>query len=532
LVSWWPGDGVALDIAGNNHGTLQNGATFASGKVGSAFAFDGVDDFIQVPNNPSLHSAREMTMEGWFNASTLTPVWQNLFWKGDLPDCPNGNCKNREYSLFLSNGGNLHFTSTSADRVNVDQTVIATPYWVIEVGRWYHFAAVINSSAGKMQIFLNGTNAAEGNYSTNGLRTTSGPLTFGNGGGANFFSGKLDEFALFDRALAPNEIAAIYSAGVAGKCFSNAPSPIFVQHPVNQTGYLGATAVLPGAAMGTPRPFYQWYFNGIPLAGATNQTLTLPNLAMTNAGNYFVVASNSAGSATSFVATLSVSNIFGGYVYRRTTNFYQPHDDWRAAVRSEFGPTAEVVDWNTLKGKFADSVAVLRTLFEVVGITAPLQDEGIAVTVGGSQIWSGDRSYGVNRTDGVVPGGYLVHDQILNNWALLGSWPAERRIMTRIPAPPGSTIFSNPESFENGSGDWDTDNYALWQIGVPTSGPSLLNGNRAHSGMSVGATLLNGNYSPNTSGRGISPSFNVQSVNPGGLGGASILAVVSIRHRR
>ena len=34
LVSWWPGDGNVNDIVGSNHGTLQGGATFATGKVG------------------------------------------------------------------------------------------------------------------------------------------------------------------------------------------------------------------------------------------------------------------------------------------------------------------------------------------------------------------------------------------------------------------------------------------------------------------------------------------------------------------
>jgi hypothetical protein len=34
LISWWPADGDANDIVDANHGTLQNGATFAAGKVG------------------------------------------------------------------------------------------------------------------------------------------------------------------------------------------------------------------------------------------------------------------------------------------------------------------------------------------------------------------------------------------------------------------------------------------------------------------------------------------------------------------
>ena len=46
LVSWWPGDGNPNDIQDSNDGTLQNGVTFAAGKVGQAFSFDGVDDFV------------------------------------------------------------------------------------------------------------------------------------------------------------------------------------------------------------------------------------------------------------------------------------------------------------------------------------------------------------------------------------------------------------------------------------------------------------------------------------------------------
>jgi len=46
LVSWWPGEGNANDIADANNGTLQGGATFATGRVGQAFSFDGNGDFV------------------------------------------------------------------------------------------------------------------------------------------------------------------------------------------------------------------------------------------------------------------------------------------------------------------------------------------------------------------------------------------------------------------------------------------------------------------------------------------------------
>src|ERR1051325_7362945 len=51
IVSWWPGEGNANDIQGNNNGTLQNAATFASGEVGQAFLFTSDGDGITIPHN-------------------------------------------------------------------------------------------------------------------------------------------------------------------------------------------------------------------------------------------------------------------------------------------------------------------------------------------------------------------------------------------------------------------------------------------------------------------------------------------------
>src|SRR4051812_4369987 len=66
LVSWWPGDGNANDIVGsNNNGTLENGATFSSGEVEQAFSFDGVDDYVVIPN--IVNAWPEGTIEAWIN---------------------------------------------------------------------------------------------------------------------------------------------------------------------------------------------------------------------------------------------------------------------------------------------------------------------------------------------------------------------------------------------------------------------------------------------------------------------------------
>jgi hypothetical protein len=76
-------------------------------------------------------------------------------------------------------------------------------------------------------------------------------------------------------------------------------------------GYVGV------AALGTQPLGYQWSFNGSPLPGATNASLTFTNVQPTNAGTYQVVVTNSAGTVVSLPATLAVtqSGQGGGAVF-------------------------------------------------------------------------------------------------------------------------------------------------------------------------------------------------------------------------
>jgi hypothetical protein len=85
--------------------------------------------------------------------------------------------------------------------------------------------------------------------------------------------------------------------------------PYFSLAPQNQTGVQqGAKATFSALAGGSIPPFsYQWYFGGTIINGATGTVLSVSDVQSTNAGQYSVVASNSAGSVTNS-ATLTVNN--------------------------------------------------------------------------------------------------------------------------------------------------------------------------------------------------------------------------------
>lgn len=81
--------------------------------------------------------------------------------------------------------------------------------------------------------------------------------------------------------------------------------PFFSTTPTNIAVLATGGTTFTAAATGTPPLSYQWQFNGLDMADATNSTLSLSGLQATNAGNYTVQAINPYGT-NSATAALNV----------------------------------------------------------------------------------------------------------------------------------------------------------------------------------------------------------------------------------
>ena len=82
--------------------------------------------------------------------------------------------------------------------------------------------------------------------------------------------------------------------------------PSIVTQPQSQVVNQGANATFSVVANGTDPFSYQWRFGSTNIAGATASTYTRTNAQPGDAGDYSVVVTNAAGSATSSNATLTV----------------------------------------------------------------------------------------------------------------------------------------------------------------------------------------------------------------------------------
>jgi len=231
-VGWWKGEGNANDVLGANNGVLHNGATFSGGRVGQAFSFDGVDDFVSI-NRPIQD---DFTIEFWLNTTQVLGSDGGQWYAGQgLVDGEVISVTN-DFGVTLLNGKVLFGVG------NPDTTIRSG---FVADGNWHHIAATRLRSLGDMKLYVDGVQVAVGTAGTQSL-TAPSQLTFGIQVDGHPFQGKLDEVTIYNRPLSQMEIKAIFNAGSAGKSGTYSISPQNQNFGVNGgSGSFTITVILP-----------------------------------------------------------------------------------------------------------------------------------------------------------------------------------------------------------------------------------------------------------------------------------------------
>lgn len=236
LVAYWKMDDglanpfttVVSDSAGTNTATLVRNdgashwlnASFA--KLGGCLKLEGTNAYVVVPHTAALDiGTNELTFAAWLYLLHLPSQLSTSF--GAIYDSTT-DC----YVLYLDRSNReLRFKITDANghaaRPGILETFLPTHQWI-------HVAATYQGSAypagGRAAIYLNGQLVDEhiGNDSTpgSGLKANvkSGQLAaMGREGptGGNYFTGYVDDVAIWRRALAAAEIAHLFEAGQQGR---------------------------------------------------------------------------------------------------------------------------------------------------------------------------------------------------------------------------------------------------------------------------------------------------------------------------
>src|SRR5271156_2486797 len=99
----------------------------------------------------------------------------------------------------------------------------------------------------------------------------------------------------------------------SGDPSSQTVAPTISTQPASVTVAAGQTATFNVTASGTALLTYQWLSHSAAISGATSRSYTTPALTAQDDGNSFnVVVTNTAGSATSTLAVVTVTSGAGG----------------------------------------------------------------------------------------------------------------------------------------------------------------------------------------------------------------------------
>lgn len=303
-VLWLAGDGDALDSSGNgNNGTLQSGASYAVGRVGQGFQFDGVDDNVSVPDNSilSFGGNAPMTVEIWVYRTSNNAVQHFI---GKRAGCTG----NLDYQLARD------VTGSFGIGFNRGLVAASTTVEDVPLNTWTHLAGTYDGTTSR--LYKNGVQIASATGAS-GV-ANSAPLVIGNSGTCQPFGGRLDEPSVYNRALSAAEIESIANAGLAGKykVQSTVPTGLVAwfagDSNANDISGNGNNATLAGGA-NTPTFTTAYIGQGFNHSGL--QYATIPDSAAFRPQSLTIegwAKSNSAGVQTIFSKTLG-SGVFDSF---------------------------------------------------------------------------------------------------------------------------------------------------------------------------------------------------------------------------
>jgi hypothetical protein len=218
LIAHWKFDEgtgtTAADSSGNGHtATLKNGAGWTDGRIGGALLLVGDASYAAVPNSPDLDKVQEgdFTLAAWFKPENAPPGLDSA--------------NDANYAVIVKAGNHLgiHYNHTQYFRVD---------HWTVEKhsmigayelksppGSFYHVASVMNKAEGTLKIYVNAKFGGMINWTPGVATRNYGAETWKIGVGHPTQStyrwgakGAIDDVRIYRRALAAEEIQALYDA--------------------------------------------------------------------------------------------------------------------------------------------------------------------------------------------------------------------------------------------------------------------------------------------------------------------------------
>jgi hypothetical protein len=207
LVAWWKFDEAegsnAEDSSGNNNlGTLVGGPQWqpANGKIGGALAFDGVDDYIECGNNPSVNLTGGVSVSSWIKLTRHAKDRKIVSNQDDTAGGYKLAVYDDKLEMEIRDSGNGPTTNRFIDGGTV-----------LEPDVWYHVVGTY-CQGGSIRAYVNGKLDRESETPAI-LAPSAGALKIGREPCSDlyWFDGLMDDLQIYNYPLSETEVAALYA---------------------------------------------------------------------------------------------------------------------------------------------------------------------------------------------------------------------------------------------------------------------------------------------------------------------------------
>jgi hypothetical protein len=301
---------VAHDYWGGHDGIYNNATLGLSGYSGfdsdKAAGFTGANSYVGSISGIDFGSATPtFSLEAWVKGpsgqvsgtganATIIGKGRGMNGAGTVPGW--------QFVLDVAGGFYRFYVENATSGVTGTATAAVGPD-----NTWQHVVAVYDGPGGSMQIYVNGVSSGSGTPPAGGPLASLSPVSIGAGAGGvapaydMYFNGSIDEVVIYNTALAADRILAHFESQ-----YETPTAPFFTKLPQPAVNYVTLPATLSAGVDGSRPMSYQWKKGGADVPGATDLTLTISALALSDTGNYSLMASNAVGVTNSAPVALTV----------------------------------------------------------------------------------------------------------------------------------------------------------------------------------------------------------------------------------
>ncbi len=229
IVAGWDFDGDLEDGIGDNDGEFwgapaKNKPVYVKGRFGRAIEFDGIDDYIEIPDDESFHLPYGLTVAAWININ-VGGDHAAICWKGEQI----GWGANFSWRVCTTSDTGMTWGRCRAG----SEDYFATSDVLPGTGQWVHVAMTCMSpdAPTNQRAYVNGediTNVTDqpGNLTAKPpfLIFEDVPVLIGVGlsvggevGNDTYFNGLIDDLGIWDRGLTVEEIEEVMDRGLSSR---------------------------------------------------------------------------------------------------------------------------------------------------------------------------------------------------------------------------------------------------------------------------------------------------------------------------